>query len=861
MFKISTAVFTIISKNYLAFARTLLSSVRVHHPEWDQFVLLVDEVDGDFDPKTEPFEIKYLTELNLPDFKKFVFRYSILELNTAVKPWMFSWLFNNKEYDKVVYLDPDIYVYDRLKEVDELLNSGNLMVLTPHLTGVLDDDKKPSELDILKAGTYNLGFLAVSRHPDTNRFLNWWKSKLEYDCVVDFAKGLFVDQKWMDLVPGMFSGVTILRHPGYNVSYWNLKHRTVKEKNGEFYVNGERLVFFHFSGVNPNNPSSLSKHQDRFNLKNIGAASVLVQRYAAEVLRNGHELCRNWEYFYSRFHNKIKIYDSLRVAYRTQVHLQNVCGEDPFQCSEIFLHNQARSVDLNTSLPLVTNIMETIWRSRPDLQNAFPDLWGRDRTAFCQWFIDSAEREYGFTVEYTDPVKKSLSNLRSENKEVKNKWDFGQGELKVVITKLLYKIALKIKPVVGKMVSPANKEHLKKWLLQSAYSSTEINTLDQRDRSSVKTVQKEMVHEKGINLVGYARAEMGVGESCRSAARALEASNVPFGIINFEIGNLARMNDMSWVSKEIEKPRYNVNIFHINADQMPIVYVNLGKEVFEGRYNIGYWHWELPDFPDEWKDSFKLVNEIWVPSRFIVDSISAKSPVPVVRIPHSIELRCPEGVGREQFGLPKTPFLFLSMYDTHSFQARKNPNAVIDAFKKAFDSVDNNVGLVIKVNNSRSNPQEIELLLERIKGYSNIYLIQETLSREHVNALLNVTDCFVSLHRSEGFGLGLAEAMFLGKPVIGTNWSANVDFMNSKNSCVVDYQLVRLGADYGPYKSYQVWADPDIEHAAHFMKKLTSDQQYYKQIALKGQETIRTDYSPKAVGEMAKKRLMQLGLL
>lgn len=827
---------------------------------------MVDEVEDAFDSAAESFEIRYLSDLALPNFKKFVFRYTILEFNTAVKPWMFSWLFNHRKYEKVIYIDPDIYIYDRLTEVDEALNAGHLMVLTPHLTGLLDDDKKPSELDILQAGTYNLGFLAVAKHPDTNRFLEWWQSKLEYDCVVDLARGLFVDQKWMDLVPGMFSGVSVLRNPGYNVAYWNLKHRTVTENNGKFYVNGERLVFFHFSGVNPSNTSPLSKHQDRFNLMNIGSAAVLVERYASEVLVNGHENCRKWEYYYNKFSNGVKINDFVRMAYRTQTHLQKVCGDDPFQSSVYLLSTQARDEDVHGNIPLVTYITHSLWESRKDLQSAFPDLWGRDRVGFCQWFVDSAEREYAFSKEYIQPVKDSLANFKSKfaNKEEGQAGPFDRDALKVVFARRFYEIALRLRPLVIRFLSPTIKERIKKWkerLLRSAYPSKPINNLEQLTWGKGKAIQETKPIEKGINLVGYARAEMGVGESCRLAARALDVVGLPFGIINFEVGNPARATDFSWSHKETKNPYYNVNIFHINADQMPVAYASLGNEVFAERYNIGYWHWELPEFPDEWKESFKLVNEIWAPSRFIVDSLAVKSPVPVVRIPHGIQLSCPEGVGREQFNLPRNTFLFLSMYDTHSFHIRKNPDAVIKAFKKAFQPFDATVGLVLKVNNSKSNPEEIKMLREQVAGYTNIYLIHETLSREYVNALINSIDCFVSLHRSEGFGLGPAEAMYLGRPVIGTNWSGNVDFMNAKNSCVVDYHLVHLGVDYGPYKSYQVWADPDIEHAANFMKKLISDRQYYEQIARRGRETINNDFSPQAVGEMAKNRLKHLGLL
>ncbi|WP_229724940.1 glycosyltransferase family 4 protein [Paenibacillus abyssi] len=359
----------------------------------------------------------------------------------------------------------------------------------------------------------------------------------------------------------------------------------------------------------------------------------------------------------------------------------------------------------------------------------------------------------------------------------------------------------------------------------------------------------------GVNIIGYSRAEMGIGESCRIAAKCFSTTETPFGIVNFTGTNSARMMDTTWIHKEIEKPIYNVNVFHINAEQMTEIYAKYGNDIFDNRYNIGYWHWELQDFPDGWKESFSLVNEVWVPSTFVADAIAMKSPVPVVKIPHGIEVRIEEERNRSYFGLPEQAFLFLTMYDLKSYQERKNPKASIEAFKQAFSPDNESVGLVIKVNSAKGDSEEMRILSDLIANYKNIYLIRETLTRNDTNSLLSVTDCYVSLHRSEGFGLGLAEAMYLGKPVIGTNWSSNTDFMDHNNSCPVNYKLIRLGVNHGPYESHQYWADPDVEHASQYMTRLVNDENYRALIAHNGQVTIRQDYSPGAIGRLIEKRL------
>jgi len=370
---------------------------------------------------------------------------------------------------------------------------------------------------------------------------------------------------------------------------------------------------------------------------------------------------------------------------------------------------------------------------------------------------------------------------------------------------------------------------------------------------------KVTLSSDGVNLIGYARAEMGIGESCRIAARSMDAVKIPFGIFNFVGTNSARMSDTSWVHKEVEKPIYDINLVHLNAEQMVEIYSKHGDKFFKDRYTIGYWHWELPDFPDRWLTSFSLVDEIWAPSSFVVDSIAQKSPVPVVKIPHSVQVVIDSERNREYFGLPSNSFLFLCMFDLNSYLERKNPRAVIEAFKSAFEDDDTRVGLVLKINGHKNNQKELDELRDSLKDFRNIYLIAETLTRNDTNALISVVDCYVSLHRSEGFGLGMAEAMYLGKPAIATGWSGNTEFMTPFNSCMVNYKLVQLGQTYGPYESYQYWAEPDVEHAAYYMKRLIEDRAFYNELSEAGRRDIVKKFSPQAIGSLIKKRLSYIG--
>lgn len=368
--------------------------------------------------------------------------------------------------------------------------------------------------------------------------------------------------------------------------------------------------------------------------------------------------------------------------------------------------------------------------------------------------------------------------------------------------------------------------------------------------------------EQGVNLVGYARAEFGLGEACRLAAKALHSASIPFCIINFPYSSSSQ-NDLTWIGKEVNEPIFNTNIFFINADQLYYHFKknNLKRSWFMNRYNIGYWHWELPEFPNVWRKSFKLVNEIWVPSIFTFNSISKKATKPVITIPHGISVDLSDGINRNYLQLPENCFLFLTMYDIHSTLARKNPTAVVEAFKQAFKEDDCTVGLILKINNASHFPQEVEQLKQNIAGYKNIFLADKVLSRQEVNGLINSIDSFVSLHRAEGFGLPIAEAMYLGKPVIATNWSGNVDFMDESNSCLVDFTLKNISENYGPYTSNQQWAEPIINQATDFMKKLVDNKEYAKKIGTLGKNTIETKFSFQEIGKMYKDRLKGQGLL
>ncbi len=359
----------------------------------------------------------------------------------------------------------------------------------------------------------------------------------------------------------------------------------------------------------------------------------------------------------------------------------------------------------------------------------------------------------------------------------------------------------------------------------------------------------------GVNLVGYMRAETGLGQAARGMASALEAAGVPFAVVNFEEGNLAAQTNLAWAHREAERPGFDVTLLCVNPDNADNVRATLPNTLLGSRYVVGNWFWELSELPEAWVREFSLVNEVWAGSRFVEQAVGHKSPVPVVRIPPVVQVTAGGHVPRGFFGVPERRFIFLCVCDTMSVLERKNPLGAVRAFKRAFAPGDTRAALVLKFNNPGFPSTELEAVLEEVRGVPNIHTVERVLSRAEMVSLLEASDCLVSLHRSEGFGLVPAEAMLLAKPAMLTNWSGNTDYMTPDNSIGIDYELVSLGKDYGPYESHQVWAEPDTEQAARWMRRLVDEPGLAETIGARARQTIETRFSPVAVGALIKKRL------
>jgi len=325
--------------SYLNRARVLFSTVRKYHPDWRCVALIVDKVPSGFNFKieNEPFdEIVYAHDLNIPQFKSWLYRHNVIEVCTAVKGFYLDAACTSGDSDAVVYLDPDTALLNSLAPLESMLETSDI-VLTPHQIDPDDDAAAivDNEITSLKTGVFNLGFAAVRTSGEGARFARWWRDRCALFCFDDIPNGLFVDQRWCDHVPGLFDKVLILRDPGYNVASWNLSRRTVRiDKDGAITVNGAPLRFWHFTKLGP-------------------VGDVMTKRYAAD----NFEVYEIWSWY----KRQVAAYTDERIPSRYWAYGHYANG--------VSIHNDER----------------VLYRTRSDLQQAFPDPFRSGVGSFQQW--------------------------------------------------------------------------------------------------------------------------------------------------------------------------------------------------------------------------------------------------------------------------------------------------------------------------------------------------------------------------------------------------------------------------------------------------------------------------------------------
>jgi glycosyltransferase involved in cell wall biosynthesis len=347
--------------------------------------------------------------------------------------------------------------------------------------------------------------------------------------------------------------------------------------------------------------------------------------------------------------------------------------------------------------------------------------------------------------------------------------------------------------------------------------------------------------QQGVNVVGYVTAVLGVGHVARVLASTLDAA----AVAKVVVANKETVSEKSlpFDTRAASDAAHDVNLLCVNADHTPFLAEQLGPEFFAGRRTIGVWFWEVESFPPPPDGAFDVVDEVWVASDFVLESIAPVAPKPVRKFPLPVVVPTPPAdVTRAQLELPDDRFMFLFVYDFLSTAERKNPVGLIEAYTRAFGPDEGTV-LVLKSINGDKRVEQLERVRRAAEGRPDVIVRDAYLSPDLHAALLAQSDAYVSLHRSEGFGLDMASAMGMGKPVIATGYSGNLDFMDDDTAYLVDYDLELVGPGSDPYPPESRWAAPRLDHAAELMRRVVERPEEARERGRRAEARIRTDFS------------------
>eukprot|EP00529_Nitzschia_sp_RCC80_P004518 CAMPEP_0113498980 /NCGR_PEP_ID=MMETSP0014_2-20120614/31491_1 /TAXON_ID=2857 /ORGANISM="Nitzschia sp." /LENGTH=912 /DNA_ID=CAMNT_0000393099 /DNA_START=472 /DNA_END=3210 /DNA_ORIENTATION=- /assembly_acc=CAM_ASM_000159 len=850
-----TCVITISAWNNFGFVWNLYDSIVENSPSIECFVWFVGDISVHPDKEAtdkirrimtiaDQFTVVTMADMESHLGSKFnptelAFKFDMVELQTTLKPFAFQYTFEKLGAGSAIFLDNDIWVTSSLHPLQQELQTRSALV-TPHiLSPIPEDGNRQKDIDILKAGVFNFGFVAFKNSPPAAAFLKFWSERLTYYGFVDIEKGMHYDQNWGVFIPAFFDheDYLVLRDPRYNIAYWNLHYTGAKlnldKDSGLPQLDDERTAFVHFSGMSlleEFDMDGISRHQSRYTLHDFPRMEEVLKAYIFKLEVHDALAFRSIRYGYTSFSDGTTIDPSMRktyaaAKYRTdsassfadtsdtgtlygisissydRVAYQTNVAEDPF-CSNTtckgyktlsflewyLLYIPGSAVDLE-GLFFFSSVEDGVWNRRKDLQVAFPQPTGEGFLPFKQWYTRTSVAEN-------------------------------------MVAKELYKT----------------------WHSLWKYQCTHH---DRFHKIATGT------NDIGVNIIGWHGGHFSIGIIANKLYTVAHEMKISANAIQLPApGGHKKFTHPSLLEYELTRsPSEIVNIFAVNADFTYFAMQYVPTVIRENKYNIGYWAWELEIFPLLWQNALKEYDEIWCLSAFVKKSIETSpgydgTPVRVLNLPLSssdahdsaaLSASLPHELTIVDPQSEVKPFMFLIVFDFQSYKERKNPLAAIRAFLEAFPLASDPTGkyrLVVKSHSGTSS--EVEEMRSVAQNDFRVVFISRLLSDTENLALHNEQDCYVSLHRSEGYGLNILESMGAGIPVIATNYSGNVDFFEAAPSYLeychfpVSYKLVKLKEAVGPYEAGNHWAEPDHDYVVNAMRKVVKNnckKQHGRQIS------------------------------
>lgn len=721
----------------------------------------------------------------------------------------------------LVHLPPTAWV---LGSLDGLLAplDGNAVVLVPRVRAdPPDDGLEPRPETLYRRGRIAPDLIALRSSPAAETFTRWWLASCErmYGDVRGRGLGLGAGQErwlWRSLELALTRpGIASLGDPGIGASGWNLHEHAVSADGDTLLLDGAIPVrLLDLRGFRPDLPWQLHPRLTRTRIRRRSPLSGPLERYASLLRDVGWPAAGERDAIGRTMPNGVRFDTTLHRLSRLAAALGLELGDPLTPEGADGLVRWLRGPAPRGGAEGVNRYLYfRVLSERPDLARAFPTLEGEDAKGLLGWAQAIGRDELEIPSELMGPADPAPEAQAAAS------------------------------AVAGEAGVRAAGEAAMRGASAAAGEAAA------RLASEPPPI--------AVRVSGYLGHVLGLGAAARGYATALQAAGVTVSTMSVSLDDLQRpLTHEESYGRHLHEDlvgdgAHGAELICVNPDELPHYVRVLGDDFFRGR-RIGVWGWETTSIPRRWAPAFEFIDEIWVYSRFVADSLARATDKPVVALPPPVL-----APGR---ALPPTRldvgdgFLFLFVFDYASTIQRKNPVGLIRAFRQAFAEGEG-AALLIKTINAPRHPHAEDEVLWTVNGRSDIHVIDRSLTAPERDALMLGCDCYVSLHRSEGFGLTMAEAMAVGKPVIATGYSGNVDFMNERNSYLVDYEITRVGPDVQIYPPDGEWAEPSVEQAAALMREVYENPARAAERGERARADIARELSPAAAGAGMRARL------
>ncbi len=862
-------VVTLATLGSLHRARVLGHSLLEHQPDWPlEIVLLTGErVAAVVAKGDESLSVRSVCDELDVDLAALLALHGEQDLTALLLPPLLRRI-AERTRETVLHLPSSVWVLDALAPIEAAL-SARPVLLVPRCTAELPDDGlDPSPAELERVGRIEETIVAVDGSPDSLAFLDWWQERVEralgsLDARVAGERP--EDRPWLarflELAPARFA-TAVLDDPGCNLSMWNLHRHTLAAGGGGAVVDAgapdvgaaagtantanavlvdgrHPLRFLNLPGFDPAHPHRLSPTASRARVSRSPILHDLSARYAAELRRCGFSDSDHHAEVGRRLRDDLVYDESLRALYGSALALgepvEDLFGERGTRAFIAWLEGPAPR---GASYGINRYVFHHVAHERPDVVRAYPDLDGPDGEEYLAWCWAFGRAELAIPDRFMPPRPGHARRLEHPQ----------------TTPSAAAQAAITPSPAPTDTPPPSAPD-------TPSGSQASADRPDVGSRASADSSARQPAGDGlAVRLTGYLGHTLGLGAAARGYVQALTAADVPVRTVSVPLHHLALpvalADEYGRHSFEdlVHDGRHGFEIVAVNADELPPFVERLGEDYFQGP-RIGIWGWETNTIPARWQRAFALVEEIWVYSSFMAANIGAATTVPVLSLPPPVQPPAAEA-SPLRLGVPDG-FLFLFVFDYLSTIQRKNPVGLIEAFKRAF-SPGEGPRLLIKTINAPLRPLAEEEVLWAAHGRSDVHVIDRSLSSAELSGLMAACDCYASLHRAEGFGLTMAEAMAIGKPVIATGYSGNVDFMNAHNSLLVDYAIGRVGPECEIYPPEGEWADPSVEHAAELMRRVVEHPRAARALGEQAAQDVARQLSPAATGAAMRRRLEAL---